>query len=321
MTLRAVEDVDGRLVVGGNFTAADSVADARYVVSYRDDEGWRTYPGLDGAVNDVVGFVGALVAGGEFSVDATSQVAFWNGVAWEPLGVGFDGPVDALAVFEGTLYAGGRFQTSGGEDTPHLATWDGLGWNAVSGAGASGPVYGLDVAGGRLYATGDFHTAGGVPAHHVARYDGADWSALGEGLDDTAHEVVAYDGSIYVLGMFTNAGDYPSHMMARWRDDPLTIDVATTDVRPQGDAAFRATWRSGAADMRLTLPADHAGALDVYDATGRHVRRLAFESVDGAAHIRWSGRDASGHDVATGVYFLRATFGTEERRTRLVVTR
>jgi flagellar hook assembly protein FlgD len=46
--------------------------------------------------------------------------------------------------------------------------------------------------------------------------------------------------------------------------------------------------------------------LEIHDANGRCVRAVSLGHVERGTHrVRWDGRDASGRDVATGVYFMR----------------
>ena len=60
--------------------------------------------------------------------------------------------------------------------------------------------------------------------------------------------------------------------------------------------------------------------LDVFDAGGRRVRRLAWEEKrKGKGHTHWDGRDDDGRKTASGVYFLKARLGTEQVMKKLIV--
>jgi len=74
--------------------------------------------------------------------------------------------------------------------------------------------------------------------------------------------------------------------------------------------------------IELELPGAVAFDLTVYDAAGRVVRRLAGGE-RGAGHhtARWDGRDAYGLRLASGVYFVRLTAGTEVRLRKVVLAR
>ena len=69
-----------------------------------------------------------------------------------------------------------------------------------------------------------------------------------------------------------------------------------------GPNPFRAT-----TEIRLTLGRASRVDAGVYDVLGRSVRTLARDEWHpaGAVALRWDGRDASGSDAGTGVYFVR----------------
>ncbi len=71
----------------------------------------------------------------------------------------------------------------------------------------------------------------------------------------------------------------------------------------------------------LRLDDDRDVRVDVYDAAGRHVQRLANGPYPaGDATLRWNGRDHDGNAVPAGVYFVRARVGERvftQRVTRL----
>jgi predicted outer membrane repeat protein len=60
----------------------------------------------------------------------------------------------------------------------------------------------------------------------------------------------------------------------------------------------------------------------VYSLHGRLVRALFDGPVQaGPGRLTWDGRDEAGHPVASGVYFVRAAYGSEDRVSKLVVLR
>ena len=61
----------------------------------------------------------------------------------------------------------------------------------------------------------------------------------------------------------------------------------------------------------LELPEDTEVELDVFDISGRLVRRLVSEMRTGPARheVVWDGIDAAGQPVASGVYFYRLRAG------------
>jgi flagellar hook assembly protein FlgD len=66
------------------------------------------------------------------------------------------------------------------------------------------------------------------------------------------------------------------------------------------------------------------GAADVavYDLRGRLVRTIVDGDYEaGYQTASWDGRDESGRDVSSGVYFLRATSAGESNQIKLIVVR
>lgn len=71
--------------------------------------------------------------------------------------------------------------------------------------------------------------------------------------------------------------------------------------------------------LSFSLPTASPAELRVYDLSGRVVRSLVRERLDAGAHrVIWDGRDDLGHEVASGIYFLRLDAVGETRRTRLL---
>ena len=60
------------------------------------------------------------------------------------------------------------------------------------------------------------------------------------------------------------------------------------------------------ASLRYVLPREMRVSLAIYDASGRRVREIESGVVPAGEHAAvWDGRDASGHRVSTGLYFVR----------------
>ncbi len=60
------------------------------------------------------------------------------------------------------------------------------------------------------------------------------------------------------------------------------------------------------ADIAFETPRTGPVTLLVYDVTGRRVRSMPLGALGPGAHrVRWTGRDESGADLPSGVYFLR----------------
>jgi hypothetical protein len=59
--------------------------------------------------------------------------------------------------------------------------------------------------------------------------------------------------------------------------------------------------------------------LELYDATGRHVRTLAVGA--GKVGVRWDAEDSSGRRVRSGIYLARYLDSETQVNTRVVVLR
>jgi hypothetical protein len=177
-----------------------------------------------------------LIVGGDFNLVATpgaTNVASWDGTAWQPLGTGVNGSVEALLSVDSTsamgpaLYAGGSFTTADGSSAKRIASWSGSAWSNL-GTGMDGSVEALaiynDGGGDALYAGGSFTLAGGASANRVAKWNGSAWSALGTGIDNTVHALTTFDvdgagpGPVELIagGEFAVAGGVSVTRVARW---------------------------------------------------------------------------------------------------------
>jgi hypothetical protein len=78
----------------------------------------------------------------------------------------------------------------------------------------------------------------------------------------------------------------------------------------------RPTITRAGTELRLARPAEAAGAIDVYDASGRRVRRMALRPGDSGRF--WDGRDERGRPGAAGLYFARYLDGAHGCTARVV---
>jgi len=164
-----------------------------------------------------------VVAGGTFSAAggrAISNVAIWNGSAWEPLGSagaeGVGGTVYTLSVFQGELYVGGEFNRAGNTSLNAIARWNGERWaplgSGLSGQGTTGPatstaVYALATFNGELIVGGGFTHANGQSSGPLARWDGTAWHTFQSTIQ--GRDVFAlcnFRSELVVGGSFSGAG-------------------------------------------------------------------------------------------------------------------
>lgn len=134
------------------------------------------------------------------------------------------------------------------------------------------------------------------------------------------------------VGTATLIGDFPKGTVqvpaGPAGDQVLVLDDAALGLLSPGTPLWTAAPEAGRVALRLEQnhpnpfnPAttidfriDRAGPviLDVFDATGRRVRRLVGEVLPAGPHsVRWDGRDADGRPAGSGVYYYR--LGADEQ--------
>jgi len=73
------------------------------------------------------------------------------------------------------------------------------------------------------------------------------------------------------------------------------------------------------ATLGFALPRAGDATLVLYDVDGRRVRSLfAGHAAAGPASSLWDGKDDAGRSVPAGTYFVRLSFGGEERVAKVV---
>lgn len=78
----------------------------------------------------------------------------------------------------------------------------------------------------------------------------------------------------------------------------------------------------GRLSIEFASPASGTAAVAVYDVAGRLVSEvLGSPGTDGRFHASWDGTDASGRDVASGVYFVRVVSERRAEAARVLVLR
>jgi hypothetical protein len=86
---------------------------------------------------------------------------------------------------------------------------------------------------------------------------------------------------------------------------PVKVGSGELELYQNQPNPFRA-----ATTIEYSLPAAGHVRLEVFDITGRRVTRLVDEDLSGGPHTAvWNGRDATGREVAAGVYFCRLAMG------------
>jgi len=194
----------------------------------------------------------------------------------------------------------------------YRSTNRGTNWTSISGNLPDAPVNDLivdPVILGTIYAGTDL----GV---FVTRNLGQTWTALGGYMPIQPVWDLELHQASRRLYAFT-------HGRSVWMLDlgtvPLAVPASTSASRLALSAPSPNPARA-AARLEMALAASAQVDVSVFDAAGRRVRVLAHGTLAEGRHpIAWNARDERGARARAGVYFVRASDGSETRTQRLVI--
>jgi len=221
--------------------AALSIAPALALAGSPTWSSTRGTPGFSGAYVAALaeyddGTGTSLDATGPFSaigVAGTSNLARWDGSAWQSVGGGLNGQYsNALTVYNGDLIAGGYFDDAGGvAGTAKLARWDGSQWYSMDAMSSSflNSVWDLlvfdDGSGEKLFVAGNYVDLGGPGGpDHLATWDGSTYEPVGQSIGGAVPLIVLDittadlgDGEkLYAGGRFLEIGGVAANNIAVW---------------------------------------------------------------------------------------------------------
>ena len=178
------------------------------------------------------------VVGGELYMNRSlTNLARWNGKAWETIGGGIQGYPLALAFDHDDLIVAGKFSGAGDVASRGLARWNGTNWQGfASGFSGGGTMYATTVKeciaidmtcvgsialdGERMFVSGSFTRAGNSGATGLAMWNGTEWrslnSATQQGVNGKVSSLVAIDTNLFAVGEFTGVGGLATDGVARW---------------------------------------------------------------------------------------------------------
>jgi endonuclease/exonuclease/phosphatase family metal-dependent hydrolase len=124
-----------------------------------------------------------------------------------------------------------------------------------------------------------------------------DWSKPGAAVLDTLH--------VFLEAYVQSGSAVPD-------EDVLTLSLERSSPNPFSDRT----------SLVLTLPLGSEATVEMYDVAGRLVRTLVSGALPrGTQEITWDGKDETGAELSSGVYFLRAVVGDEIMARRIVLVR
>jgi hypothetical protein len=259
----------GDLIAGGDFSDAGNQP-ARTVARWNGSSWLPLGGGTNGErVTCLQPYNGELIVGGEFSqVDqhpggyvAASNIARWNGSAWQALGSGTNSDVLSLSVYKGVLMVGGGFSLAGGVGASDIAGWNGSSWTALGAGIGSSWVSSLMVFNAELVAGGYFNLAGGQPANSIARWNGFEWLPFGGGSAGIVFAMTNYTGRLIAGGDFhqnTNVGA-AAHAIAGWDGVSLSAYGNGMDASVVALKSFKYPGVRGANELIAAGLFTHAG--------------------------------------------------------------
>lgn len=103
---------------------------------------------------------------------------------------------------------------------------------------------------------------------------------------------------------------------------PVRLQESGSPVTALRVLGLRPNPSPGSVSIRFAIPGAVPTRFQIYDAGGRFVRALRFDSTAGGVYeIQWDGLDEDGHPAASGVYFLRNVAGAAAGHERIMILR
>lgn len=208
-------------------------------------------------------------------------------------------------------------------DTAWLRTYDGPG-NARDSACA------IDVDGsGNVYVTGETQSDGIEKDYATVKYDSLGnevWVRMYDGpiSESDAARAIAIDdsGYVYVTGTSYDGGAYKDFVTIKYIQSSDVEDENGARERPSEFALSQNYPNPFNQSTKIEFALRKSGfvSLILYDLLGRKVRTLVSERlIPGYKSVLWDGKNDSGDDVASGIYFYQLKVGDFSETKKLVL--
>jgi hypothetical protein len=224
-------------------------------------------------------------------------------------------PVDQVTFWTYNQYAWIRGTPIGGEDG-QWSTWWGSWTHGCPPVAVAITSFDATLIDGGVQLSSTFST--NFDALNVNIYRGK-----GEGDPPFFKSVAPENGSFRYLDKDVEAGETYSYRVGVTDRDgevishkvEVNVPIREVTLDQNNPNPF-----NPATSITFTLPSVQHVRLDVYDATGRFVKRL-FEGTGriGANHLEWTGTNSKGERVGSGVYYYKLTAGKRVETRKMVL--
>ncbi|MCE5250319.1 T9SS type A sorting domain-containing protein [bacterium] len=144
----------------------------------------------------------------------------------------------------------------------------------------------------------------------VSTFDGSVWSGFDPGVEVGGYNtfVIDHDGIKWLGTKYNGLFSFDGQPEKPTAVDSPVITPSTIEITGIYPNPF-----NNRTTLEFTLHAGEFVRLDVYNLLGQIVKELAAESMPAGNHrIAWDGKDRSGNDLSSGIYFFRLRAGNHE---------
>ncbi len=217
---RAFTLYNGDLIVGGDFSHIEQMR-VNSIARYDGENWWPMgdgfgYPGQGMvAVMDSIVYQNDLIVCGYFDKSGGStvnNVARWNGVSWELMGVGFQYGQEILIEYNGDLYC-------------ESYRWNGNYW--VEAFDVQGGISDMVVHDGRLVVAGNIDAVDGQMVESIFAWNGSEVEVLYQEVDFTFNALESFGNELYAISRYVSI---PSTVI-KWDEDHWQL-VGDLDINP-----------------------------------------------------------------------------------------
>ncbi len=221
----------------------DAMTGKPVAVARWQNAAWERLGGYfgNGALQALDLFGGQPVAGGAFKTIAglpVTNLARWDGIAWQPVTPAPDGPISAFARRGNDLVVVGSFTNIGGIAARGVALWTATGWQSLAdGLGLVAPSTVAVREDGTIAVCGSLNpnTSEAWVRHQTI------WEPIGQTFGDKTVNALQWQGhDLFVAGLFYGMGDVEAGRFAIWHD--TTTDLILSQ---SADGSYPLHWDSG----------------------------------------------------------------------------